>query len=189
MAENSKVIRDICNALASNNIAKASDIARKKIPFKPIVPQKRSYTDAQSVKIFIRDGFIDRYSGERLVFPGVLKLISILLPKEFPYHPNWKMTDCHILFWELSPTVDHVKPVSRGGVDNESNWVCTSMLRNTAKAHWTLEELDWTLLPSGDYNEWDGMLGWFMEYIEKNSKLLKDNFLRRWHRAALKALP
>lgn len=188
MSEKSGIIKNICEALAHGNLSGAAGIARNEIPFEPIVPQKRSYTDAQAVKVFIRDGFIDRYSGKRLVFPGVLKLISILLPEEFPYHPNWKMSECHVLFWELSPTVDHIVPVARGGNDEESNWVCTSMLRNAAKAHWTLEELGWEVLPPGDYDEWDGMLGWFMDYMEKNTKLLEDSFLRRWHWATVKVL-
>jgi hypothetical protein len=58
----------------------------------------------------MRDGFCDRYTGRRLVFPGVLRLISELFPKEFPWHPNWKQGVGHSLYWELSPTVDHVIP-------------------------------------------------------------------------------
>lgn len=188
MAGKSEIIKNICDAFADGDLSGASRIARDEIPFEPIVPQERSCTDAQAVKLFVRDGFIDRYSGERLVFPGVLRLISILLPAEFPYHPNWKMTDCHGLYWELSPTVDHVVPVSRGGADEQSNWVCTSMLRNAAKANWTLQELGWEVLPPGDYGEWDGMLGWFMRHIQSNETLLAENSLRKWHGAAGKAL-
>jgi hypothetical protein len=33
--------------------------------------------------VFARDGFVDRYSGERLVFPGTLRLLAKLLPNEF----------------------------------------------------------------------------------------------------------
>jgi hypothetical protein len=78
---------------------------------------------------------VDRYSGLPLVFPGVLRLLSRLLPQEFPFHPNWKMAETHPAYWELFPTIDHVLPVSRGGVDSDVNWVTTSMLRNAAKAN------------------------------------------------------
>jgi 5-methylcytosine-specific restriction endonuclease McrA len=182
------IIRSVCAAIAENDRRKASSILRKEIPFIPILPRKRSYTDVQAVRIFIRDGFIDRYSGNRLIFPGVLRVLSMLLPEEIPYHPNWKMSDCHIVFWELSPTIDHVVPISRGGTDDERNWVCTSMLRNAAKAHWTLDELGWTLLPEGNYREWDGLVGWYMRYLADNRSLLTDNFMKRWHRAASQAL-
>jgi len=63
-------------------------------------------------RIFARDGFIDRYRGSRLIFPPVLRLLSLYLPKEFPYHKNGKMTEGHMAYWELFPTVDHVVPSS-----------------------------------------------------------------------------
>lgn len=82
------------------------------------------------------DGFLDRYSGTKLVHPGVLRILSVLLPEEFPFHRNWLMTQSHVAFWELFPTIDHRVPVAHGGEDTESNWVSTSMLRNSVKAHW-----------------------------------------------------
>lgn len=91
--------------------------------------------------VFTRDGFVDRYSGDLLVFPGTLRLLAKLLPHEFPFHSNWKADACHPAFWQLFPTIDHVVPVSRGGADADSNWMSTSMLRNSAKANLTLEEL------------------------------------------------
>jgi HNH endonuclease len=137
--------------------------------------------------IFIRDGFLDRYSGAKLVFPGALRLLSKLMPEDFPAHPNWKMTESHIVYWELFPTVDHVVPVARGGTDDESNWVTTSMLKNSAKSNWTLNELGWVLLPPGNYTAWDGLLGWFIRYVAKDVRSLDDLYVRRWHKAALRA--
>ncbi|MFZ1427770.1 MAG: hypothetical protein WAS21_13460 [Geminicoccaceae bacterium] len=48
--------------------------------------------------MFTRDGFVDRYSGERLVFPGTLRLLAKLLPNEFPFHSNWRTDACHFAF-------------------------------------------------------------------------------------------
>ena len=144
----------------------------------------RNYTELQCTAVFVRDGFIDRYSGEQLVFPGALRLLSRLLPSEFPFHSNWKMTETHMAYWELFPTVDHVIPIARGDADDDSNWVTTSMLRNSAKSNWTLEELGWDLVPPGDFKQWDGLLGWFLEFIEQDKSHLLDAYIRIWHRAA-----
>src|SRR2546421_668252 len=128
-------------ALRMGDIAAARDVLRTEYPFVSATPEGRRYTELQSLQIFLRDGFVDRYSGQRLVFPGVLRLLSRLLPQEFPFHPNWKMTETHPAYWELFPTIDHVLPIARGGAHSQINWVTTSMLRNAGKANWTLEEL------------------------------------------------
>jgi hypothetical protein len=91
-------------------------------------------------------------------------------------------------FWELFPTIDHVVPVARGGVDSEENWVTTSQLRNSAKANWTLEELSWKLVPPGKIAEWNGLTQWFVNFIEAQDDLL-GNYLRTWLRAATACLP
>lgn len=172
--------------LSRGRVDKAKDILTSDYPFVSSQKHTRSYTELQCARLFVRDGFVDRYSGDRLVFPAALRLISYILPDEFPSHPNWKMSETHIAFWELFPTVDHVVPVARGGEDVEQNWVTTSMLRNSAKAHWTLEELDWKLHPAGDVSEWDGLMGWFLDYVEMNPKFLSDRYLLIWQKAALK---
>ena len=94
------------------------------------------------------------------------------------------MSETHIAFWELWPTVDHIVPIARGGTDEPSNWACTSMLRNSIKSNWTLEELDWTLRESGNIEEWDGLMGWFFKYTSKDEKLLEDPYLKKWWVAA-----
>ncbi|MEX2170225.1 MAG: hypothetical protein WD851_13010 [Pirellulales bacterium] len=98
------------------------------------------------------------------------------------------MTESHLMFWELFPTVDHVVPIARGGADDESNWVCTSMLRNGAKANWTLAELGWEMCPPGDPHEWDGLMRWCTEFLEHEPVLLGDKYIRRWNAAAKRVL-
>jgi hypothetical protein len=136
------------------------------------------------MRVFARDGFVDRYTGQRLVFPGTLRLLSRLFPIEFPFHKNWKTDLCHFAFYELFPTVDHLVPVSRGGADCEDNLVSTSMVRNAAKANFTIEELGWCLLPSGDLDQWDGLTRWFLRQIEDQSDLMESSYLRIWGEAA-----
>jgi hypothetical protein len=175
----------VCESLWAGDEQQAAAIARADYPFAPVQSTGRAYTEAECAAIFIRDGFIDRYSGTQLVYPGAIRLLSRLLPSEFPFHPNWKMTETHMIYWELFPTVDHIIPVARGGADNEANWATTSMLHNSAKSNWTLDELGWRLLPPGDLGQWDGMLRWFVEYLEREPSHLSDRYIRQWHRAAL----
>ena len=173
-------------ALRRGDITAARANLRAEYPFVAIAPEGRRYTEAQSLSVFRRDGFIDRYSGQRLVFPGALRLLSQLLPQEFPFHTNWKMAETHPAYWELFPTIDHIVPVARGGPDSDGNWVTTSMLRNAAKANWTLEELGWSLCPAGSLADWDGLTSLFVDFIDSERSVLEDVYLRRWYGAAVR---
>jgi hypothetical protein len=185
MIDKARVIKSVCDALSSDDLLAAADIARHQYPLLNQPPAARNYSEGQALVIFLRDGFVDRYSGNRLVFPAVLRILSVLLPDEFPFHRNWKMIETHPAYWELFPTLDHVVPIARGGQDNETNLVSTSMLRNSAKANWTLEELGWSLHPPGSLSEWDGLLAWFLGFAEADKRVLKDKYISRWRRAAL----
>ena len=156
--DRSEVIRSVCDALSDDRDDAARAIIKQQWPFVPIVSAGRRYTYTQRVRIFLRDGCIDRYKGHRLVFPGTLRLLSLRFPQELPFQPHWKMNECHQMWWELYPTIDHVVPIARGGVDDETNWVCVSMLTNAIKANWTLDELNWkSPLVPGQLAEWDGL--------------------------------
>ena len=187
MTSDYQTIQEACSAISNGAIGDAKQIINVKYPFSPLKNAGRNYTDSQKTKIYLRDGFIDRYSGDKLVFPPVLRLMSKLMPEEFPFHKNWKTTECHMAYWKLFPTIDHVIPVSRGGVDEKSNWVCTSQLRNSAKSNWLLEELGWQLHQPGDLDEWDGLINWFVDYVKTNQKTLNDNYLKSWYKAAINA--
>ena len=121
-----------------------------------------------------------RSRGTKLIFPPVLRLLSHYFPLEFPYHKNGKMTEGHMAYWQLFPTINHVQPVARGGVDNINNWVCCSMLTNSIKSNWTLDELEWDLLPSGSVDDWDGMVGWFIKQTAEDPEVLVNAYIRRW---------
>ena len=182
-----EIIKEICEKIECDKILDAKNILKNKWEHKKLKNNGRQYTVNQKTQIFWRDGFIDRYSGEKLVYPPVLKVLSMKMEEEFPYHKHWKMADTHIAWWELIPTIDHVEPIARGGLDNEENWVCTSQLRNSAKSNWTLEELGWKKYNKGDPKKWDGLIGWFMEYMENAPKEIKDDpYIKKWYKAAIK---
>lgn len=167
-------------ALIAGHVEDARQIIRECYPFTSLRNAGRKYSEVDMLRVFYRDGFIDRYSGQRLIFPGLLRLLSKQLPDEVPFHPNWKMDVTHPAYWELMPTIDHLVPVSRGGNDDISNWITTSSLRNSAKANWTIEELGWPMYPAGSLTEWDGLTHLFVQLAEASSLVKGDAYLSRW---------
>jgi hypothetical protein len=76
MIEKSLVIAAICQALREGATDGPSSLLKRDYPFAPQPTTRRQYGPLESTHVFIRDGFIDRYTGERLVYPPVLRLIS-----------------------------------------------------------------------------------------------------------------
>lgn len=188
------VLSDVCAALLDRDCHSAKATLRSRYPFVPVEKIARRFSIGKSIDLFMRDGFIDIYTGKRLVNPGVLRLLHVVLGDDFPFHANWKASETHIAFWELFPTVDHLVPVSRGGRDDEPNWVTASMLSNGAKAHWTLEELGWKRHPVGAVEEWDGLSRWLVEYLADDPHVLEEavephrGYIRKWLKATKTAL-
>jgi hypothetical protein len=188
------VLSKVCAALAVGNSHSAREILRDRYPFVQVEKIARRYSVSQSMKLFMHDGFIDRYTGTRLINPGVLLLLHVMLGDDFPAHPHGKLSATHLAFWELFPTVDHVVPVSRGGRDDKSNRVTASMLSNQAEDQWTLDDLRWELHPPGVVAEWDGLSRWLVDYLAANPTVLADaaephrGYIRRWLTATKAAL-
>ncbi len=184
----SKTIANIAEMLLNDRKDSAKTILINEYPH--IVPdvKKRSYTTAQKMQQFLSDGFIDRYTGQRLLNPGILKVLSVYFPDEFPFHPHWKMTETHIAYWELIPTIDHINPIAKGGYDEEGNWATTSMKNNSIKSNYTLEELHWTLYPKGNVNDWDGLSKVFIKLVENDKNLLKDSYIKTWYDISKKSI-
>ncbi len=174
-----KVSRMVCDL----NFADAEILLRRELPFEAPQNAGRSYSVTTKLSVFFKDGFIDRYSGEKLLNPGYLRALSKLFPEAFPFHTNWKMNQCHIAFWQYTPTIDHLVPVARGGADDVSNWVTTNMLHNAAKSNWLMEELDWKLYPSGKWQDWCGLSEEFVQIVEQNQQLRDDSYIHQWYSA------
>lgn len=95
---------------------------------------------------------------------------------------HWKMEECHNAYWEFIPTVNYIYPVALGGADSEENWATTSMLHNSIKDNWTLEQLNWKLYDAGNYEEWDGLTALFIELVKADKTLLEDSYIKKWYR-------
>lgn len=89
MEEKVFILKDIAELLNKNEFAKAEKEIDLKYAFTPVRNTGRKYSTMQKLNTFFRDGFINRYSGDKLVNPGMLRVISKLCPEKFPYHPNW----------------------------------------------------------------------------------------------------
>jgi hypothetical protein len=100
MDDKAAVLADVCAALSGNQSIEAGAILQERYPFVPLVKTRGLYLVRRMLKVFSRDGFIDRYSGARLVCGAALRLISKRLPQQFPFQSNWR-TDCvlHAMSW------------------------------------------------------------------------------------------
>ena len=182
--DKSNVISDIAEMLLKNSRTAAKTIICQEYPHIYFEIEKRAYTMTQKMNQFVSDGFIDRYTGKKLLNPGMLKIISHYFPEEFPYQPHWKMTDTHIAYWELVPTLDHIYPIAKGGQDDEKNWVTTSMKNNSIKNNYTIDELHWKLYPKGNIADWDGLTSVFLELVNSDKELLKDAYIKNWYKVS-----
>ena len=143
----------------------------------------RNYNDKDKMQVFIKDGFIDRYTGHKLVLPAALRLISEFIPDEFPFHKNWAKGKCHDAYWELSATVDHIRPVANDGTDDIANLVSTSMAKNLQKNSISLEDLGWELFNPGKMTNWDGLCAFFLKQCDIDPGRLKKSYYASWYRA------
>lgn len=183
-----EIVKEVLQYLLKGDKVTCSQIVKERYPFSIVVTDRRSYSPLQMTKVFLRDGFIDRYSGEKLLFPGIFRILQLELPNDFPAQSNWKMKETHMVYWELFPTIDHVIPIARGGKDTEDNWVTTSMKRNSAKANWLLDEIGWTLNNPGDLKEWDGLVYLFLDLVKVYPELLTNKYISTWQKALLSSL-
>jgi 5-methylcytosine-specific restriction endonuclease McrA len=158
------------------------------LPFTPRRRDKHHISDRDKLRIFLKDGFIDRYTGLQVWHLCALRLFAEFMPDLLPYHKNGRLDQCHILHWDLSPAVDHIVPVTRGGGHDPKNWITTSWGKNTIKSNMSLDELGWNTYPGGDLKDWDGGTGWFLGAIEHRIDLRHKAPFGRWHRDTLAVL-
>jgi 5-methylcytosine-specific restriction endonuclease McrA len=126
---------------------------------------RRSLPRSLQVRVFMRDKFYCRYCGTRTVFLGALQLLSTVYPQDFPCHPNWKRSATHPAFLELAASCDHVKPIARGGSDEEANLVTTCSKCNYIKGDWLIDELRWKIIDT-PLEPWDGCLELFAKIVD-----------------------
>jgi hypothetical protein len=196
-------IEAILRSLDGNPDGAASRAAALQPKFRKTTRTRRSgISRSKMMEVFLRDGFVDQYSGERLLFPGTLLLLGELLPDVFPKAgpgQGWRVSECHWIYWRLWPTVDHAVPVARAhpnvDVHHLKNLITTSQMMNSAKDVWAPDEapapMRFRRIPDDEAarKRWDGMMQWFLDYTARHPDFIKtDPLLRGWHKAALAAI-
>ena len=168
-------LRRVVDALIANDVASAEaqlapiagmTLDDRPLDLLPVLPRsaQTAGTGAQTrrprvelvAEVYARDSFVCSYCSRKVVVLGVMGLISRRFPKEFPVHPNWKRPVTHRSFWDISATVDHVVPVSRGGGLDEIENLTTACARcQYQKRNHELAVLGWELR-SAPPSDWDG---------------------------------
>ena len=117
-------------------------------------------------KIYARDNYHCRYCGERVILTPVMRLVSRLYPKQFPYHPNWKADSTHPAFVSRSATLDHVVPIAdEGDPVDPANLVTACWGCNRRKGDLRLDEIGWSLVEPAD-KTWKGLTELFFPLWE-----------------------
>lgn len=185
MQSGADVLAKIAMAVTSGEDNKARSILVKEYPLiPPHETERRACSQRQALDVFVRDGFIDRYTGHKLVYPSVLYALADRFPDEFPLGGGRKKS--HPAHWDLFPTIDHLVPVAKGGEDTPSNWITTSMTTNMAKSDTPLEVLGWKVHTPGALDEWDGLCSWYAGYIQQNPDAGSIRLNKGWHDAFVK---
>ena len=171
-----------CLALEAGSVNAAEKIIATGFPFSGYLNDEKPLSEATQLKIFRRDGFVDRFTGQKVFLPPVLTVLSEMLPDVFPNHPNWKRDETHQAHEMFTATVKKIIPNRPA---DEFNLATAAYKTKAAKANATLEDLGWKILSLEEIADlrWNGMTGWFMNYVDDHRDLLSVPLIARWYKA------
>lgn len=171
-----------CLALEAGSAHAAEKIIATGFPFSHYLNDEKPLSEAAQLKIFRRDGFIDRFTGQKVFLPPVLTVLSEMLPDVFPNHPNWKRDETHQAHEMFNATIKKIIPNRPA---DEFNLVTVSSKTKFVVANATLEDLGWKLLSLEEIDDirWDGMTDWFVRYVDEHRELLETSLIARWYKA------
>jgi len=164
----------------------------ERLPKEERAKMPKDSTERQ-IQVFLRDGCIDRYTGQRLLFPGVIYLLGSVgyknaytgpLREVLPWVKNWPRDDnpekgkprAHSIIYDIECTWDHLHPVAAGGDYPLNNLYTTSMWNQAVKGDQLMLNPINPRFPEGDLQQWDGLLGWALAYIDENRPVLSKSF-------------
>lgn len=118
--------------------------------------KRTSVPAAAQMAVYRRDNFTCRYCGRQTLFTPVVRLLSAMCPSVLPYHPHWKRSECHDIYWVYTVSLEHVIPVAAGGSNEPDNIATACYSCNDRKNSWSAEQLGWKLR-APVAGGWDGL--------------------------------
>lgn len=215
-AEPADCIAAACSLLDTGEVAAARELVAAHYPLDPhsptleypgprsvpppvagATPKRRTPGERVRAVVFARDGYVDRYTGRRLVSPAVLRYLGdgpeAVLHDVLPYHVNGgrgapavsgARATCHQAGFELYASLEHIVPCSRGGDDGDDEELA-NFLTTTPDLNYEKSDETWLPLhPPGDLREWDGLASWFLAASENDDR----RWVPRWRRASAAAV-
>lgn len=150
--------------------------------------KRRSVSSRNGLRIFHRDNWTCRYTGEKLIFRGYLKCLSILAPSSFPYHKNGRRDVAedgtiysHQVYWSHQPSIDHIVPVAQGGDNSPENLITTAAATNTGLGVGFASKVG-LVLTDPIANDWNGCVDEFLTLLERFPELLMDAYVAKCHK-------
>lgn len=138
---------------------------------------------ATQVGVFFRDGWLCSLCHRPTVFPLTFKLLAEVVSAELPdvplamYNDNWRRDESPLLD-ELGACVDHVKPWSKGGEHDVSNFATACARCNARKSDRAADEYlsmnpPWVVKGRhGEPQHWDGLASLFVVLARQSRRPL-----------------
>ena len=127
----------------------------------PAGTKRVSLSKKRQIRVYRRDNFTCRYCGRETVLHAAVEYLAKQFPQTLPYHRNWKRSETHPLFNDITTSCEHIIPLSRGGDDDDRNLAAACARCQYMKSDWLLAELNWKLYEGRD-SDWDGLTGLFL---------------------------
>lgn len=113
---------------------------------------------AEQRRIFSRDGWRCRFCEAKVISRGARAVFARL----FPIEAHWTSIEFqrHSALYAMASSLDHVIPHSRGGKNQESNFVTACYCCQFGRGEWTLEEVELSDPREREpvVDEWDGLV-------------------------------
>lgn len=181
------VLVHACLALEAGSVDAAKKIIETDFPFSRYIKDEKQLPEAEQMKIFMRDGFVDRFTGKRVFMPAVLVVLGKTMPDVFPYKDtHWDRDQTHQAHEMFTAAVKKIIPSA--SAKYERNLVTVSYLTKLSRGNATIEDLGQRLLTLEEIENlrWDGMTDWFVRYVDEHRDLLANTMINKWYTAIQK---
>jgi hypothetical protein len=136
-----------------------------------------------AIEIAERDHWHCRYTGEPVIL-SVWFQAQALLDPSVRYNKNHRADATDPLCVSHAMQIDHFVAKANGGTDDPENLFCSAARPNIQKGRAT----NWQVRPIIADTSWDGGLREFVALVRQNPRLLIDQMVARWYRAAIEVL-